>query len=207
MIDELENKKYLYSKSKLLNSIFIKREKTDNEIKKEKILLNLLLDFYQKAYDKNTKELHYTMFDYDLCSFGYIDNYGYYMINYDNWNYYLVHIYGNNLFEAFSSLARSILNNKRREYLNKNKKTIKNEYFNRFKNIKNYEIIFNAEYDLNKWNKYYQNEIPRELIDKYNEYVNDNYHLSKINNVLEYNKKIKSFIITNKIKVRSLKNK
>ena len=129
------------------------------------------------------------------------------MINYDNWNYYLVHIYGNNLFEAFSSLAKSILNNKRREYLNKNKKIIKNEYLTRFKDIKNYEIIFNAEYDLNKWNKYYQNEIPRELIDKYNRYVNDNYHLSKINNVLEYNKKIKSFIITNKTKVRSLKNK
>ena len=49
------------------------------------------------------------------------------------------------------------------EYLYKNKKEIKRKYQNRFTSIKYYEPIFNAEYDLNKWNKYYRNEIPEEI--------------------------------------------
>ena len=205
MINELESKDYLYSKSKTFNDYFVKREKTDNEIKKETIIIKLILDFYQKVYDKEMKELDNDIFDFDLCDFGYIDNYGYYVINYDNWGYYLVHCYGEDLLEIFSTLVRSVLNAKRRNYLCKNRKIIKNEYRNRFRHFKNYDVIFNAEYDLDKWNKYYNDEIPEEIINRYNDYVNNNYYLSKVNNILEYDKKYKIFKYTSNLKKRSLK--
>ena len=45
-----------------------------------------------------------------------------------------------------------------------------------------------AEYDLNMWNKYFDNNVPDNIINYYLSYVNNTYGLYESNGYFEYNK-------------------
>lgn len=177
MIKELINKDYLHKDSKTFNNFFVERPKTANEIAKERLLNSKLLDFYNKVYDPEKEYIDITMFDLDLNSYGYIDNYGYYSVCYDSFGYYIAHNFEDDLDSIFVSLARSILAKKRNEYLYQNKKIVKKEFKEKHHNLKDFDIIYSSEYDLAKWNIYYDGNIPKEISYMYE--MEDNYDSKK----------------------------
>ncbi|MBR7042184.1 MAG: hypothetical protein IKI04_01655, partial [Bacilli bacterium] len=171
MIKELIHKDYLHNTSKTFNEFFIERPKTENEIEKNILLKGSVLSFYNKVYNANKAFVDIRMFDDDMHSYGYIDNYGYYVIRYDSFGYLVVHNHGEDISGAVIELIQSILTKKRMNELSKNKKDIKKEYRKHYK-MKYFDIIYHAKYDLDKWNTYFDGNIPERIINIYNEYMN-----------------------------------
>lgn len=175
-----------FIKSKSISKYFLEREKTENEIVKEKELCDKVLEFYKRVYDENAESLNITMFDYNLFNFGYMNDYGYYVIKYSDWSQLLVHSYKDNLDEVFYALASSILDKKRNEFETKHKRNIKKDIKTRFGRRIDFDRIFIAEYNLDKWNRYYNGNIPTELVSKYEEFINLDPSIYNSNSTFNY---------------------
>jgi hypothetical protein len=201
MIEELANKDLFHKNSEVFNKYFCKN-KTEKEIEKERQLSELVLSFYQKVYNKETKKVNYCLFDYDFCSYGYLEEYGYYTIDYDIHNYYRVMHY-EDIHSAFIAIARKIMNKKGMQEIEQNRKQIKTDLKKRFGN-KSATQLWQYEYELNKWQQYFDNEIPQELIDMYTQYVNDSYYATTERMTYTYNKESKQLISKPKILTRKL---
>lgn len=171
MIKELKNKNLFHKDNELFKKYFIEKAKSKEETANTKKLSDLVLSFYQKIYDKDTKYVNYNMFDYDFCTYGYLENYGYYIINYDTHNYYFVAQY-DEISEAFVALIRIILNKKSQVYEQANRRNLKQDFKKRFPNVKYDKFFCQYEYELNKWSEYFDGNIPQELINKYNAAIN-----------------------------------
>ena len=153
-------------------SIYLNRVKSPNELAKEQELNAKVLDFYKKVYNQNAQKLSITNFDFDLHSYGYIDNSGYYLIIYDSFNYYLVSHYGDNVDEIFTDIVKNIINKKYRIIDFQNHHIIKKEGHRRFPKIRNSESIIYIEYILNQWHKFYDGKIPERIMKRYKNYIN-----------------------------------
>ena len=171
MNTELENKDCLSGKGKIFNKYFVTGTKNNSELSKEKLLSEKVLDFYNKVYGEEKDHLTHNMFDYDFHSFGYLDDYGYYTMTYDGGNYYIIHNHKEDLDEAFVAVARNILARGRRNELYQDKRTVKKEYKKDYR-MKYFDTIYQAKYDLDKWNIYYDGNIPKKIIDMYEDYMN-----------------------------------
>lgn len=193
MIEELDNKDYFYKDSKTINEYFIAREKTMDELVKEEILKRSILLFYNKVYKEKKKELNIDMFDQDIHSYGYIDNYGYYIIKYDSFGYYIIHNFNEDLSSIIFLLIQNILTKKRMNDLYHDKKNIKKEFYKHY-DMKYFDIIYPTKYDIDKWNIYFNGNIPKEIIDKYDNYMN----IGLDEKVMEYNPNSKDIVMKTK---------
>ena len=203
MINELANKDLFYKEDKLFKKHFSEKKKTKKEQNAEKQLSSLVLSFYQKVYDKETQKINYSMFDLAFCTYGYLEDYGYYAISYDDNNHYCVEHY-DGIHDAFISIARKILSHKFYSCEKKSKSDLKNDFKTRFGNVRYFDDIYRYEYELDKWNKYFDGNIPNDLITMYNNYINSCYHAiaQKIN--LKYDETTQKIIMTDESKSKKL---
>ncbi len=174
------------------------KDKREEELSKEKELSDLILNFYKKVYDKKAKSIDSNYFSFDFNSYGYNISDGYYAIYGGKYGYYEVVIFKDNIKEIFISIAESIIEKNSYYNVEENKKRIKSEYIDRFGNYDYIWKLYETEYTLDKWNKYYDGNIPQELIDKYiNRIKIDNAVVSYNSNTLEIN-------VDKEIKIRKL---
>ena len=176
----------LFRNRKALNEHFSTVSEEENQ--KYDALASKVLDFYQKVYDTERQHLSYAMFDYEFYGFGYNKNDGYYVVDYDSSNSFVLLSFGESLDDAFLFLANKILDKKRIEYEQEHKRELRKEYKERFKALKAFDRLSKAEYDLNMWNKYFDNNVPDNIINYYLSYVNNTYGLYESNGYFEYNK-------------------
>ena len=157
---------YCNGKNNELKERFFNRQNSELELQKENELTAKILSFYQKVYDNNLKHVNINIFNFDFNGYGYIEDFGYYTITYDAWNYYFVKNYGENLEAAFHDAADNIITKKLSidDFQNNHSS---HESKRRFPNIKNGKRLLILEYTLNKWAKYYDNAIPKEILDQY----------------------------------------
>ena len=142
---------------------------SENELAKENELTQLLLAFYQKTFDENAKAITHEMFDPNFKTYIYVDGCGYYAIKYGH-KYDTKHYPSLN--EAFINIAEIMLHKKSADYERKNHKELKRDFKKRFENQKYIFLIAEYEYELSKWNKYFDGNIPEEVIDGYDKGVN-----------------------------------
>ena len=199
MISELHNKDFFYKENPTFIKYFYKRIRNENELIKEIQLSRLILKFYQKVYDEKQKVINRDIFDYDFFNYGYIEDYGYYTINDGNNGYYIVICYGEDINKAFINIVESIINKNAKESEIKNHREIKRIYKKRFGSPKNYKELYYTNYALSKWNKFYDGNIPNQIVDMYlnkldsslkNDITSVNY--DKCNNQLLVNKAVKT---------------
>lgn len=203
---EIKNILFLHKDSEKFKTQFCNHVSNENEKSKERELSQKVLNFYQKVYDNNAKSIKCDYFDYDFSGYGYIDNFGYYIVSYDGWGYYYVICYEEQTDKAFVNIVQSILTKKRDTYLQDNKKSIKKEYRERFNNKQCSQFAFEFEYDLDKWNKFYDGNIPDDLMQIYQrriDFFND-YSIYSNNKMLEYDKSTNKIIEKNISKTRKL---
>ena len=174
----------LFKNRDALNEHFVKGRAEDTAKYEE--LDKKVLEFYQKTYKEGTTHLSYAMFDFDFYGFGYNINDGYYIVDYDTSNSFIMMSYGEDIEGAFIYLANKILDKNRMEYERENRKSIKKDYNTRFSKVKYYDRLLKAEYDLTRWNKYYEGNVPEELIELYLKYINNTYGLYEANGYFEY---------------------
>ena len=130
---------------------------------------NRVLEFYRKVFDKNAKELNLLMFDYNFLGAGYDSEKGYYIVFNGLYRYYEVVLYGDNAEAAFLCVVDNIIERKSQKNLFDNKKSILAQYHRRFAGtgITNVLPIYHIEYVLDKFDKYYDGNIPKDIVDKY----------------------------------------
>ena len=144
------------------------------------------------------------MFDYDFYKYGYLDDYGYYTIDYDNWGYYLINCYEDNYYDAFIALAIKVLDKKAEEYIQKNRKLLKKDFKTRFQNIKYNDNLYVYEYELLKWKEYFDGIVPEKIIEKYNNRIAFNYSLNINGITLKYDRALNKFVSSPKDKTKKL---
>lgn len=203
MVD-LKNMYLINNDSKQFHDIFDRTKKTESEASKEKILFNMLLDFYQKLYDKRIENITLDLFDFDVVTIGYLDKFGYYMAMYDVNGYYALYAYGENINNAFFDIAGSILTREFNLYEKKNHKAIKSDYKTRFAGLKYDKYLVQIEYEISKWNMYYDGNLPDEFINIYKNYLDFIFNLKTTGSftfdenqkriVYKYNTKVKKLI-------------
>ncbi len=186
------------------NSTFIANfwdhDRTKNEQRKTVELSNLVLAFYQKVFDVYEDNSSYIHFPYDFLDYGYLENYGYYVVRDGNWHYYTVTCHGEDISEAVIDMAKSIINAKASSKLNKDRQEIKNNIKKQFNSTEKYEDIFRTEYALKIWDTYFEGKTPEELV-KYYEFILNNY---QENSIFKYDSEKKELIKT-QIKKRKLR--
>lgn len=192
MIKELANRDLFHKDSEVLKKYFINKERTATEIEKIDQLSKLVVSFYQKVYDSKTHNVNYSMFDFDFRTYGYLEDYGYYIIDYDMKNYYFIqHL--EDIHDAFIAVARRIMYKKYEEHVHVNHKEIKKNLKTRSNDIKSFSAIYQYEYELSKWSKYFDGEVPQALIDMYNKLANMTYYASSQKLSFEYDELQKIF--------------
>ena len=159
---------YIIHKSdKLLSQYLYRQNKTQKEKEKESQLNKKILEFYQKAYNQQAKNITIDIFNYDLFDYGYKENAGYYAVYDGTFGYFDIIVFGDNVSRAFRNLGKNIIDRKSEDNINKNAKTIKKEYKNRFSHTNKYLKLYYLEYALRKWDQYYDGNIPQEILDEY----------------------------------------
>ena len=173
--------------------------KTEIELNKQKVLTDLILSFYKKVYNNEVSKVSTDMFYYDLLKYGYNLDDGYYIIYGGRHGYYELVVFKDNIDGIFINTIESIIEKHSSDNIYHNKASINEEYIKRFGNINNIWQIYNIEYILDKWNKYYDGNIPQELLDKYLNKIN-------IDNMLvSYDMVKKEITLSKQIKIKSLK--
>ena len=167
MIDGLHNRDLFYKENDLFKKYFLQRIRNENELLKELALSKMFLNFYQKVFNPNQKQVAYGMFDFDFFGYGYIDDYGYYTIHDGNNGYYVVTCYDDNINKAFINVAQSCIDRNAKFEEIQNRKEIKKMYKNRFGCLKNYRELYYINYALIKWNDFYDGKIPNEIVEAY----------------------------------------
>ena len=193
------NKMLLIKNKQVLNEYL--ETKTEEDIVKENELASKVLAFYQEMYNPKAEELSYTMFGYDFCGFGHNSKNGYYVVDYDSSTSYKLLSFGDSLDSAFLYLANNILDKERTKFEEKNNTMIKRTLHESYASVPFYDRLFKCVYDLNKWERYFKGNIPKEIINLYLKYVNNTYGLYEANAEFTY----KNHRLVYKENVRSLK--
>ncbi len=213
MIKELENQNYYHKDDDTFRKYFIGYQKKPIEIAKEKELSGLILDFYQTIFDKDVNAISYLMFDNTFVTYGYLDNYGYYEIDYDNHDFYVQGPIETKE-EIFIMVIKKILKKKSEFFEKNNRKELKREFKSRFGNIDYTDDLPRYEYELKKWARYFKDEkwmtqfkedMPQMVIDTYNKSINLNYSFSSNQMRLAYDETTHQFVSQSKEKIRKRK--
>ena len=157
-------------------ALFLAHQRTKLEQAKIDDLSNLISDFYQKVYNNPEFGIDNTHFFFDFIDYGYLEDYGYYIVRNANQNYYTVTCYGEDINHIFIDVVNNIINSKAYNELYKHRKQIKKNVYYRFRSSENYERIFSAEYALDKWSKYFDGDIPEEIAASYENILNSEYN-------------------------------
>lgn len=175
-----------------------------NELEKNKVeeLKKLLKDFYNKAYETKGDLKEFIPYAYSI---GYLEKYGYYTMVDGDRGIYEVTSLGKNLNPAFKFIMTELLTTDSTYYETENRQTLKKEFSSRFGDIEYFHCLYFAEYCMEKLNKYYEGNIPEEIVRYYEEYLNNN-SWSEENNIAwiyDPNKvKFNCHIIKKKLKTR-----
>ncbi len=204
MINELKNANFFHKDDVVFKKYFNKDQRSENEKKKIKELTALLVDFYQVIYDKEIDYISLAMFNNDFRTYGYLDNYGYYTVSYNDKNYYSVEHY-DDIYSAFVAIIRQILNKKSKNFEKKYHDELKHQFKNRFGKIKYIPTLAQYEYELAKWARYFKNNIPENIINMYNESINNMYEVRIYDMQLSYDSESKKFISVAKQKTKKRK--
>ena len=126
-----------------------------------------VLEFYRKVFDKNAEEMNLFMFGFNFLGAGYEPGKGYYIIYDSAYGYHEVVLYGENQEAAFVAIISNIIEKKSQKNLFDNKESIIEEYSQRFAGVNNVCPMYHVEYVLDKFDKYYDGDIPQVIVDKY----------------------------------------
>lgn len=181
MIKELEGKYLFFQDDPILNEYFFDRTLTETEEKKMDELDSLFSNIHRKIYgiNRNTKYI------------GYLDNYGYYEMHDADRGYYSIMPHGDNPKELSFELMKSYLFDIGREIELQNRHKLEEEFINQYGSEIRYSCLFYpVTYALSKWNIYYDGNIPKDVIDDYEGYLN---YIYKEDNVEWHYDNINSF--------------
>ena len=168
MIEELKDKKLLFQDDKLFKKYFSERKETEFEKSKYKELYNMISTFYKKVYGDD----NYKYFLIDYLSIGYLEDYGYYATTDADRGYRNIINLGEKLEDAFVNLVGDALFTYAIVFEWTNRRELVRDYISRFGNTEYNQSLSFAEYALNQWSKYYDGNIPNNIIKLYEEYLN-----------------------------------
>ena len=181
MIKELEGK----MTKELLDKYFWHRKTTKVEKQKCRELNKMFKEFTKKVYGQEED-----IFSYDEW-FGYLEDYGYYLLVDGDPGKCLPYLnnYGMDKEKAFVLIIYNFLIGMHQHYEFQNRRILCKDFQDRFgifgfknsdKNFNEldffdnyFNCLYYAEYDLDKWNKYYDGNTPDEIIKYYENYLND----------------------------------
>lgn len=169
MIKELSGKKQLYYDDKLFKKYFSEKIPTDNEEEKKEEFKNLLDEFCLKVYRMDSNA--WGFFPHGFI-FGYLEDFGYYILTVGDRGYYNLDNYGEDIEEAFKNIVTEILSVYAMDYEFENRKSLKEDFSNRFGNMEYSGCIYFAENALQIWDLFYDGNIPKEIVDFYDDYLN-----------------------------------
>ena len=168
MLKELKEKKCLFEGDELYIKYFSRRKETEFEKNKYEELSNVINGFYQKVYgDDNYKD-----FLIYYLSIGYLEDYGYYAITDADRGYKNIINLGEKVDDAFINLVCDALGSYAVDFECTNRDKLKKDFANRFGDMEYFHCLYYAEYELNQWSKYYNGNIPNNIIEKYEKYLN-----------------------------------
>ena len=168
MIEELKDKKLLFQDDKLFKKYFSERKETEFEKSKYEELYNMISTFYKKVYGDD----NYKYFLIDYLSIGYLEDYGYYATTDADRGYRNIINLGGKLEDAFVNLVGDALFTYAIVFEWTNRRELVRDYISRFGNTEYNQSLSFAEYALNQWSKYYDGNIPNNIIKLYEEYLN-----------------------------------
>ena len=180
MIKELEDKYEFHPGDPLLNKYFFNVKPTKNEMKKMNEVYKYVKKFIKKT--ELNRDLSYK--PYALISPSYLDNYGYYeLIDVDRGNFDLIPL-GEDVNKVISYSIYKMLSMLSHDYELKNREKLNKEFDERFSKF-NFKPLYGldsnryfgclhfAEYAIDKWNIFFDNNIPSEIIKYYEDYLNN----------------------------------
>ena len=177
----------------------INRKRTEGEEEELKKLRLMLKKFWQKVYPN----LEYEFFLSGYSNIGYFENIGFYVEVDASSDDKIINTYGNDLEGAFVSIIKAVLLEYSMDYENKNRKELQTNFETRFKGIKYAQGLYFAEYALEKWNQYYEDNIPDLIIEHYENYLNTCFKRGD-DMVWSYNREENKFVYKEKDKVKEM---
>ncbi len=197
MKEEFEDITFYNKDSELLKK-YANNNKNDFEKNKEKVLNELILNFYRKVFNNKIENISLDNFTFDFYGYGYNMSDGYYIVYDGNFRCYKVIAFKDNINSVFIKIIEDIIKRKSYDNIYNNKNKICDEYKKRFSNSNELWQIYEAEYAIDIFDKYYDGNIPEDIIDRC---------LNRIfieNAIISYDKDNKQIIIDRKIKRRKL---
>ena len=146
--------------------------KSNLELEKEKLLNILILNFYNKVFDSNISKINLDIFPFDFYGYGYNTSDGYYIIYGGLHNQYEVATFKDDINCVFIEIAEKIIERKSFDNVYNNRKMLRADYKERFGNVNYLWQIYESEYTIDKFDKYYDGSIPEELLNKYINRIN-----------------------------------
>ena len=168
MIIEANEKTYYQTDEEL--KLFWNKKYNVKEQEEFDKLKALLINFQQKAFPQEK-----SIIPSGIVTYGYLENFGYYVIENSDRGHYTVCNYGLDLDIAFKSIIKDILFSWAIDYEFDNRANLKIDFYNRFSTFfdATYEPCFYfAEYCLEKWQIYYEGIVPTDIINYYENYLN-----------------------------------
>ena len=175
MIKELEGR-YRFFQDDPIRKYFFDRKATENEIQKMDDLAIKIEEFAKKV----------DLDDYDFKFAGYLDNYGYYILFDEDRGWYGLMPLGEDIEEAFSNCISISLSYISHYYELKNRDELQKNFNSRFSNmgfviketdeyiLEDYcPLFYDHEYELSVYDKYYDGNIPTEIIERYTNSLNN----------------------------------
>lgn len=211
MIKELEDKYEFYPGDPLLDKYFFNVKLTKNEMKKMKEVYKYVKKFIQKT--KLSKDLSYK--PYALISPSYLDNYGYYeLIDVDRGYFDLIPL-GEDGDKVISYSIYKMLSMLSHDYEFKSRKELEIDFNNRFGNFnfmplydlesnRYFQCLYFAEYAIDKWNMFFDDNIPGQIIKHYEDYLNNIWWSKEQGVIWKYDIDNKKFDCQKNVKVRKL---
>ena len=124
--------------------------------------------FYQKVYGDD----NYNAFLIYYLSIGYLEDYGYYATTDADRGCKNIINLGEKVDDAFVSFINDSLFSYAVDFECTNRDKLKKDFANRFGDMEYFHCLYYAEYELNQWSKYYDGNIPNNIIEEYEKYLN-----------------------------------
>ena len=188
MLRNIEREYCLFYTDPFLKENIFKKSLSNNEIEKYNELYTMISDFYKKVYNQVYRDNYYGGF------MGYLDNYGYYEITDADRGDYNLSFLGEDVYNAALYIIDNIISLYGVRYEEDNQ--FKENYPNRFSDP-NLEVfnnaLYNSEYILSKWYKYFDGNIPSNIIKKYEEYMTNLWMSKELSIEWEYDANTQQF--------------
>ena len=212
MIQELNGKTSFFQNDPLYKKYFCNKEKTELEKNKELELYSMVCNFFKKIYNFSPKEVEKLSDPYYISFGAYLDDYGFYTQTYQDRGYHNIECYGTDINIAFLRTVDELLFDLLLINQNSDCKQNIGKFTNLFTSISKADIktfggyLSQEGWIIDKWNKYYEGEIPEYIVSYYEENINDFIWRYDGNIKCKYNNETKKFDINKKGKVRKLHN-